>query len=203
MFGIVFLLVISIAYAGVLEYYGKIVGTANVLPPTFYAHSEKEIYDKTYRVYKANVQPDGPLEENFAGIIYGEAGEYPALIDVGWLIPQVPSFYPSSWKFYYEVKIENANKGKLFTKIYKFDTTTGTKTLIKECPTSDYTTSTEYGTISSTCDFPGISQLTSSERILVEYWAWIDVNASTLGKIYLKVDDPISPNSTRVEVSKS
>ena len=37
MFGIVFLLVISIAYAGVLEYYGKIIGTANVQGPIFYA----------------------------------------------------------------------------------------------------------------------------------------------------------------------
>jgi hypothetical protein len=39
MFGIVFLLVVSIAYAGVLNYYGKIEGTASVQPPTFYADS--------------------------------------------------------------------------------------------------------------------------------------------------------------------
>jgi len=37
MFGIVFLLVVSIAYAGVLNYYGKIEGTASVQGPIFYA----------------------------------------------------------------------------------------------------------------------------------------------------------------------
>jgi hypothetical protein len=37
MIGIAFLLVVSIAYAGVLNYYGKIVGTANVQGPIFYA----------------------------------------------------------------------------------------------------------------------------------------------------------------------
>jgi len=36
MFGIAFLLVASIASAGVLNYYGKIEGTANVKGPTFY-----------------------------------------------------------------------------------------------------------------------------------------------------------------------
>jgi hypothetical protein len=39
MIGIAFLLVISIAYAGVLNYYGKIIGTANVQGPIFYADS--------------------------------------------------------------------------------------------------------------------------------------------------------------------
>jgi hypothetical protein len=35
--GIAFLLVVSIAYAGVLNYYGKIVGNVNVQGPIFYA----------------------------------------------------------------------------------------------------------------------------------------------------------------------
>lgn len=37
MCGIVFLVFVSFAYAGVLEYYGKIVGNANVEGPIFYA----------------------------------------------------------------------------------------------------------------------------------------------------------------------
>jgi len=37
MIGIAFLLVVSIAYAGVLSYYGKIVGNVNVQGPIFYA----------------------------------------------------------------------------------------------------------------------------------------------------------------------
>jgi hypothetical protein len=36
MIGITFLLFVSIAYAGVLSYYGKIVGNVNVKGPTFY-----------------------------------------------------------------------------------------------------------------------------------------------------------------------
>jgi len=42
MIGIAFLLFISIAYAGVLKYYGKIVGIANVQGPIFYADLTKD-----------------------------------------------------------------------------------------------------------------------------------------------------------------
>jgi hypothetical protein len=199
MFGIAFLLVISIAYAGVLNYYGKIVGTANVQSPKFYAHSETESYDKTYYLLKANVQPDGALKEVSAGIYQSVAGEYETIIDIGWLFPQVSSWYQSNWKFFYEVKIENADKARFFTRIYKFDTSTYAKSLIKECPKTDYITSTTYITTTSTCEIPSIS-LNQNERILIEYWASIDVNAETLGKIYLKIDDPSSTDPTRIEV---
>jgi len=195
-----FLLFVSIAYAGVLSYYGKIVGSVNVQPPIFYAHSESETYDKTYYLFKANMLPDGTLKEISAGIYQSDAGEYDTIIDIGWLFPQVSSWYPSNWNFYYETKIENANKAKLFTRIFKFDTSTNTKTLIKECPKTDYTTSTTYTTITSSCEIPSIT-LESTERILVEYWATIDVDAGVLGKVYLKVDDPTSTNPTRIEVT--
>jgi len=53
-----FLLVVSIAYAGVLNYYGKIVGTANVQGPIFYA-------DISTRSLLLNQKPTTDNETNF------------------------------------------------------------------------------------------------------------------------------------------
>jgi len=195
--------IFSLVYSGVLNYYGKIVGNVNVQPPVFYAHSETESYGgETYYLLKPNAYPDGKLEEIIAGVFQSKAGEYTTIIDRGWLFPEVSSWYRSKWIFYYEVKIENANKARFFTKIYKFDTSTNSKNLIVECPPSEYTSSTTYTTVTSICDIPPIS-LNSNERILVEYYASIDINADTLGKVYLKIDDPNSSNPTRIEISTS
>jgi hypothetical protein len=57
MIGIAFLLVISIAYAGVLNYYGKIVGNVNVQGPIFYASTDN-IDGSYYRLYVNNL-PEG------------------------------------------------------------------------------------------------------------------------------------------------
>ena len=56
------MLVVSIAYAGVLSYYGKIVGTVNIQPPIFYASSEG-----TYPKYKLliNAPPTSYNEISF------------------------------------------------------------------------------------------------------------------------------------------
>jgi len=191
------LIAIGIGYAGVLNYYGKIVGTITIQAPIFYAHSEKE-YD--YYLFKPNIPPDGEEKELYS--IYGssDSGEYDIKIDKGWLFPQVSSWYPSNWTFYYETKIEDANSAKLYAKIYKFDTSTNNKVLIVECSTSDPVTSTSYVTITSTCNVSQIN-LSPSERILIEIWAKININAGTVGKVYLKIDDPNSANPTRIEIS--
>ncbi len=194
---IISLIVVGIGYAGVLNYYGKIVGTITIQSPIFYAHSEEEY---GYYLFKPNTLPDGDLKEEAGGVYNTKAGEYDAQINSGWLFPQVSSWYPSTWTFYYETKIENANSAKLYTKIYRFDTNTKSKTLVTECPTSDPVTSTSYVTISSTCNVPQIN-LSPSERILIEIWAKININAGTLGKVYLKIDDPNSANPTRIEIS--
>ena len=194
---IISLIAIGIGYAGVLNYYGKIVGTVNVQAPIFYAHSEEEY---GYYLFKPNIPPDGSLKKEAGGVYNSRAGEYDTQINSGWLFPQVSSWYPSKWTFYYETKIENANSAKLYAKIYKFDTNTNSKTLVTECPTSDPITSTSYVTITSTCNVPSIN-LSSSERILVEIWAKVNINADTVGKVYLKIDDPSSTNPTRIEIS--
>jgi hypothetical protein len=52
--GIAFLLVVSIAYAGVLSYYGKIIGSVNVQPPIFYADSTSFSTGGVYYKMKIN-----------------------------------------------------------------------------------------------------------------------------------------------------
>ena len=54
-FGIVFLLMVSIVSAGVLNYYGKVIGTAQVSPPVFYA-SINQISGNYYNLY-TNILP--------------------------------------------------------------------------------------------------------------------------------------------------
>ena len=56
MIGIAFLLFVSIAYAGVLSYYGKIVGTASVQPPVFYA--SKDCSGSVCKIYINNLPPE-------------------------------------------------------------------------------------------------------------------------------------------------
>jgi hypothetical protein len=58
MIGIAFLLVVSIAYAGVLSYYGKIVGNVNVQGPIFYA-------DLTNEALILNRKPTNTTEVSF------------------------------------------------------------------------------------------------------------------------------------------
>jgi hypothetical protein len=61
MIGIAFLLFVSIAYAGVLEYYGKIVGNVNVQPPTFYADSSPLQTGGVYYKMKINEVGSGTV----------------------------------------------------------------------------------------------------------------------------------------------
>jgi hypothetical protein len=71
MIGIAFLLFVSTAYAGVLSYYGKIVGTANVQPPVFYASTDN-IGGSYYRLYVNNLPEEkkGTISFNDGTTLY-------------------------------------------------------------------------------------------------------------------------------------
>ncbi len=207
------ILFVSLVYGGVLNYYGKIVGNINVQPPVFYAHSEKETYEKNnYGMYKANVQADGPEVE--IGSL-GLTGSHVFLNGFqnykGWLLPYFDSFYSSTWNFYYRVKVAGSgnvveNKAKFYVKLYKFNTQTGEKTLLQECGNTREVSENEgYTTVSGTCSISSLS-FSTDERLLVEYWAEItNAHAQDITYVYISIDNPnISKEyQTRIEVIKS
>jgi hypothetical protein len=206
MIGIAFLLIVSIAYAGVLEYYGKIVGNVNVLPPTFYTHSEVESFaNENYGIFKANTPADGPAKE-IKATVSGKSGS--VMLDfsyAGFLLPPMDSFYSSTWTFYYRVSTTAPGaKVQIYVYVYKL-ASDGTKNLVAgPCGYSPIITSGDnWKTVSGTCNIPSITLL-SNERIMVEYWTtWSE--ATSGGEISVKIDDPTLPQTdqTRIEVSKT
>jgi hypothetical protein len=204
MIGIAFLLVVSIAYAGVLEYYGKIVGSVNVQPPVFYAHSEIEnIAEKNYGKYEVNLPANGPAIE-IKKFIDSEGSGRVDTTRFGFLFPTVSSWYPSTWIFYYRTRadVEGA-KVQLFVKLYKLSSTGDRTQITEDCGfTSIFSTPINWTTLSGNCSVPSIT-LQPGERILVEYWANY-TNPTKEGYIYIGIDNPefSIDNQTRIEVSK-
>jgi len=90
MIGIAFLLVISIASAGVLSYYGKIVGSVNVQPPVFYA--SKDCSDSVCKIYINNL----PSEHS------GYVSKNPIYFDSESL--GVNEWYAANWKIILKLK---------------------------------------------------------------------------------------------------
>jgi len=91
MFGMIFLLM-SITYAGILNYYGKVEGIAKVKGPIFYANSTK-IYDyKQYRELLINEKAHG-TRTSFTDAYFRIFVSKPLGIN---------SFYPANYTFYVE-----------------------------------------------------------------------------------------------------
>jgi len=97
MFGIVFLLTVSITSASLLTYYSKTIGIAEVSEPTFYAYPESV---EGYNLYKLGInEPSSASEEfsftngDFIGFTTDPLG--------------ITSFYPATYTFYVKARVED------------------------------------------------------------------------------------------------
>lgn len=138
MIGIVFLLVVSIAYAGVLNYYGKIVGTASVQPPIFYA--DLTGMPTGWKRLNINTLPsltgEVPISDGNSFVFHTNA--------LG-----ITSFYNADWTFFVKAKVNSPPKN-LIVELWRIDPSDGSLS-IKLCEKTITITSTEYNVYSETC----------------------------------------------------
>jgi hypothetical protein len=151
MIGIAFLLVVSIAYAGVSNYYGKIVGTASVQPPIFYA-------DFT------NMPTGGKrLNINTLPSLIGEV----SISDGNSFVFHtnalgITSFYNASWRFFVKAKVNNPPRN-LIVGLWRINPYNGS--LISPlCNKTISINSSSYNIYSETCE-PGSFILSSSDGL--------------------------------------
>jgi len=98
--GIMFLLMISIASASVLDYYGKIEGSAEVSGPTFYASNEN-ITGTLYKKLLINQLPFTSGEVSFIDGLSQSFGSDSLNVD---------SFYRPKFNFYVETKVDDTGE---------------------------------------------------------------------------------------------
>jgi hypothetical protein len=143
-FGIVFLLVISIAYAGVLNYYGKIEGIANVQPPLFI--TDYSNISSGWKRLNINTFPEAIGEVSFtdtnAFVFHTDA--------LG-----ITSFYPAHWKFHVTAKV-NSPPQTLYLELWEVDPNGGS-IKSKKCEANVTLDSTDYKTYTATCTLGEIS----------------------------------------------
>ena len=100
------MLVISLAYAGVLSYYGKIVGTASIQPPIFYADSTS--LGGVYYKMKIN-------EAGTGSVTLQDGGRILFVTDpLG-----ISSWYPTKWNVYIKVFTPDTGGGLSAIRIKK------------------------------------------------------------------------------------
>jgi hypothetical protein len=176
MFGVTFLLVASIAYAGVLNYYGKIVGIANVKGPTFYA-SSNSIGGAYYRFLINTLPTSGELTLTDGNVIIFASDSL-----------NVNSWYPAYWSISINVST-NAVNNTLTIQLWILDQNYGWKReLCSNVVTLD---SINYKTYSVTCRLDSLS-LDPTDRLGLRIGGG-GVNSSYT----IKVD------GTKVEVSSA
>jgi len=150
MFGIAFLLVISIASAGVLNYYGKIIGTANVQGPIFYA--DLTANGETVGKLLLNTKPSATYTTTFkdgAGVLF--RSDNLGGIDFNY-IP----------KCEFSIKVRSTENSRVYLICEYYDMSGSTHTI---CQTS-ISTSTIAGTKTASCS--GTSTLSSVKYIVYE-----------------------------------
>jgi hypothetical protein len=144
MFGIAFLLVASIAYAGVLNYYGKIEGTVSVQPPVFIA--DYSDMPSGWKRLNINTFPEAIGEVSFtdtnAFVFHTDA--------LG-----ITSFYPAHWRFHVTAKV-NSPPQTLYLELWEVDPNDGS-IKSKKCEANVTLDSAEYKTYTATCTSGEIS----------------------------------------------
>jgi len=175
-----FLLVVSIAYAGVLSYYGKIVGTVNVQPPIFYA----DFTNMTTGWKKLSINA---LPTQTGEVTITDSNSFAFHTEsLG-----ITSFYAANWNFFVKAKVSSPPKA-LYLELWTIDPSNG-DLLSKICEKSVSITSNEYDIYSTTCT-PGQFALSSSDGL-----AYVIRGAAAPTVNYtIDVD---SVGSTRIEVS--
>jgi hypothetical protein len=173
--GIMFLLMISIASASVLDYYGKIEGTANVQPPVFYA-SPNSIGGVYYQLLINTIPPTGELTLTDGNVIIFASDSL-----------NVDSWYPAYWTTSINVGT-NAINNTLTIQLWILDQNYGWKgELCSNVITLD---STDYKTYSVTCHLDSLS-LDPTDRLGLRIGG-----GGVYSSYTIKVD-----GTTRVEVS--
>jgi hypothetical protein len=178
MFGIMSLLVVSLAYAGVLNYYGKIVGNVNVQPPTFYA-SYENVAENWYRLL-INQKPSQ------TGTIHFTDGNNVMFWSRSL---NINSFYPATYTFY--IKASATNPTTLNVRLYIADQDGNQKQEI--CFSSISNVGNE-GIYTTSCS-GNVSTLTSTDTFVWEIKG--TGGPAVTNYIYIDLD-----GSTRIEVSK-
>ena len=92
------LIAIGIGYAGVLNYYGKIVGTVNIQPPVFYASTKSVEYG-----YELSINT---LPNEYKGELFSVASVKFYSLPLG-----VSNWYPSKWKII--IHYDNSNSSNI------------------------------------------------------------------------------------------
>jgi hypothetical protein len=134
---------ISIASASVLDYYGKIEGSANVKGPTFYVSNE----NITGTLYKKLLINQPPTEEGEVSFIDAQSQSF------GSNSLNVDSFYKPKFNFSVNVKVNDASEPRpLILRVYIWDPST-TKNIIQPdiCEVMVNITSTSYTSYTATC----------------------------------------------------
>jgi hypothetical protein len=179
-FGIVFLLMISIASAGILDYYGIVKGYADVIPPTFYAYPES-IED--YRLYKLGIN-NPPSTSGEISITDGEF--------VGFTTKalEITDFYQANYNFYIKAKLDSLSSRDLSLELWVRDDNTGD---LKQLICGDKVTvdSTDYRTYETSCSSESLT-LSESDSF---YWKIYGLTTASIN--YMIMVD----GNMRIEVS--
>lgn len=176
MFGIGFLLFVSLAFAGVLSYYGKIIGSANVLPPTFYADSTV-ITSPVY--YKMKINEVG------GGSVTFTDGERRLFVtdSLG-----ITSWYSATWTVY--VKVQASAAGALSAlRIKKVSGDLTSEVTLTGCEWTGISLDAGTNSIQRSCT-PGVLTFDSTDRLGLE--------VAGAGTVTYTI---ITDGSTRIEVS--
>jgi hypothetical protein len=175
MFGIAFLLVASITYAGVLEYYGKIEGTVNVQPPIFYATSN--LISSNLYTLQINQKPgsEGRITVTDGNSVYFMTE--PLGVD---------SFYKGKWHFYIKGKSNSGGSTKLYLEFYVPDTDYWIqKTKICEPITLTIGSDEEvYDIVNENCYQVSLSP---SDRFVWKITGPVDISITTNGETHIEV----------------
>jgi hypothetical protein len=138
MIGIVFLLFVSIAYAGVLNYYGKIVATASVQPPIFYADFTN--MSTGWKRLNINTLPsltgEVSISDGNSFVFHTNA--------LG-----ITSFYNADWTFFVKAKVNSPPKN-LIVELWRANPSDGSL-ISKLCEKTIPINSTEYNVYSEAC----------------------------------------------------
>ncbi len=176
--GMVFLLMVSIASASMLTYYGKAIGIAEVSEPTFYAYPES-IED--HRLYKLGInEPSSTSDEisfidsEFIGFTTDSLG--------------IASFYPATYSFHIKAKVESPPRN-LSLELQIHDSSGNLQNEI--CKAKVTVDSSEYKTYEASCSADSLA-LAESDSF---YWrveglttASVDYSVMIDGDMRIKVE---------------
>ena len=175
---IIGILIVSIGSAGLLQYYGKIVGNVNVQPPVFYA-SKDSISSNLYSL-QINQKPQSEdtitiTDGNSVYFITGEIG--------------VTSFYKGNWHFYIKGKANSGSSTTLWLEFYvPQDATNYWVQKVKICEPISLSIGIDekvYDVINTNCS--RLSNLSPSDRFVWKITGPVNISITSNGETRIEV----------------